>query len=68
MANAALKTVTNNAGLVGEFITEARLDTLNAGLASRGLDASRIISIFELPAQPVAGGRPARYRVLYRQA
>ncbi len=68
MATIALKTVPSTAGLVGEFITEARLDTLNAALSTRGLDASRIISIFEMPAQPVANGHPARYRVLYRQA
>ncbi|MFN3622425.1 MAG: hypothetical protein ACK4TP_00035 [Hyphomicrobium sp.] len=67
MGTLALKTVASTAGLVGEFVTEARLDALNGALASRGLDSSRIITIFELPAQPVAGGHPARYRVLYRQ-
>lgn len=67
MATVALKTVSSTAGLVGEFITEARLDALNAALASHGLDASRIISIFEIPGQPVGNGHPARYRVLFRQ-
>jgi hypothetical protein len=53
-------------GLVGEFVTEARLEALNAALAAHGVDASRIIAIFEMPGQPVANGHPARYRVLYR--
>jgi hypothetical protein len=53
---------------VGELITEARLDALNAALAAHGLDASRIITIFEVPGQPVANARPARYRVLFRKA
>jgi hypothetical protein len=52
---------------VGELITEARLEALNAALAARGIDASRIIAVFELPAQPIANARPARYRVLFRQ-
>lgn len=68
MATVAFKTASSAAVLVGEFITEARVEALNAGLVSRGLDASRIISVFEMPAQPVANGHPARYRVLYRQA
>lgn len=68
MATTALKTVSGSTGLVGEFITEARLDSLNAALVARGLDAGRIISIFELPARPVGNGHPARYRVLYRQS
>ena len=67
MANVALKSVPSTAGLVGEFVTEARFDALIGALTSRGLDASRIISIFEMPAQPVANGHPARYRVLFRQ-
>ena len=53
---------------VGEFFTEARLDALNAALAAHGVDASRIIAIFELPGQPVANGHPARYHVLYRKS
>jgi hypothetical protein len=54
-------------GVVGEFVTEARLDALNAALAAHGVDASRIISIFEVPAQPVANALPPRYHVLYRR-
>jgi hypothetical protein len=53
--------------VVGEFTTEARLEALNAALAAHGVDANRIITIFELPGQPVASGHPARYHVLYRK-
>jgi hypothetical protein len=52
---------------VGEFVSEARLDALNAALAVHGVDSSQIIAIFETPGQPVANGHPARYRVLYRK-
>ena len=56
-------------GVVGEFVTEARLDALNAALAAHGVDASWIITIFEVPA---SGGRQRacrpRYHVLYRRS
>ena len=52
---------------VGEFFTEARLDALNAALAAHGVDASRIITIFEIPGQSVANALPPRYHVLYRK-
>jgi hypothetical protein len=53
-------------GVVGSFVTEARLDALNAALAAHGVDANRIISIFQLPG-PVANSLPARFQVLYRK-
>ena len=53
---------------VGAFVTEARLDALNAALAAHGVDASRIISIFPIPGQPVANSLPARFQVLYRKS
>ncbi len=52
---------------VGEFFTEARLDALNAALAAHKVDASRIITIFEVPGQSVANALPPRYHVLYRK-
>ena len=52
--------------VVGLFITEARLDALNAALAAHGVDATRIISIFQLPGQPIANSLPPRF-VLYRK-
>jgi hypothetical protein len=64
-----MSTITaRNDAAVGEFITEARIDSLNSELAAHGVDASRIISIFRLPAEPVANAAPERYRVLYRKA
>jgi hypothetical protein len=53
--------------VVGSFISEARLDALNAALAAHGVDAARIISIFQLPGQPVANSMPPRFQVLYRK-
>jgi hypothetical protein len=62
------KSVSKSAGaVVGEFVAEARLEALNAALAAHGVDASRIITIFQMPGQPVANGHPARYHVLYRK-
>lgn len=55
-------------GGVGEFITEARLDALNRALDAHGVDASQIITIFELPARLIANALPARFQVLYRKA
>ncbi len=54
-------------GIVGELVTEARLDTLNAALAAHGVDSSRIITIFEVPGHGAANAPPRRYRVLYRR-
>lgn len=62
------KPVSKTAGsVVGDFVTEAQIDALNAALAAHGVDANGIITIFELPGQPVANGHPARYHVLYRK-
>jgi len=52
---------------VGELITEDRIEALNSGLAAHGVDASRIIAIFKIPAQPIANAAPARFRILYRK-
>jgi hypothetical protein len=52
---------------VGEFFAEARLDALNAALAAHGVDASRIVTIFEVRGQFVANALPPRYHVLYRK-
>ena len=55
-------------GIVGELVTEARLEALNAALAAHGVDSCCIITIFELAGQPIANGHPPRYHVLYRKA
>ena len=52
--------------MVGELITEARVDALNGALAENGIDASQIIAVFELPGVAIANAVPARFRVLYR--
>ncbi len=57
-----------SAGAVGEFITDARIDALNRDLARHGVEAGQIITIFKLPAQPVANASTAKFRVLYRTA
>jgi hypothetical protein len=62
-----IKPITAACALVGEFVTEARLEALNAALAAHGVDAARIISIFQLPGQPVANSMPPRFQVLYRK-
>jgi hypothetical protein len=59
-----LPTVAN--GAVSELVTEARIEALNHALAEYGIDASRIITILEMPAQLIANSVPARFRVLYR--
>jgi hypothetical protein len=63
-----LKPITAASASVGEFFTEARLEALNAALAAHGVDANRIISIFEMPGRSVANAVPPRYHVLYRKA
>jgi hypothetical protein len=55
-------------GMVGEIITETHIDALNRSLAEHGVDASQIITILEIPAQPIANAIPARFRILYRAA
>ena len=55
-------------GMVGEIITDAGVEALNRSLAEHGVDASEIITILEIPAQPIANAIPARYRILYRAA
>jgi hypothetical protein len=54
-------------GIVGELVTEARLDALNAALAAHGVDSSRIITIFEMPGHGAANAPPRRYWVLFRK-
>jgi hypothetical protein len=68
MTTSGLKVISAAAsGGVGELVTEARLDALNAALAAHGVDASRIITIFEVPGQGLANALPRRYRVLFRK-
>jgi hypothetical protein len=65
-STSSLRTSASTGGMVGEIITEARVDALNRSLAEHGVDASQIITIFEMPAQHIGNAIRARYRVLYR--
>jgi hypothetical protein len=51
---------------VGEFITEASVEMLNAALADRRIRADRIITVLHVPGQPLANSTTAKFRVLYR--
>jgi hypothetical protein len=57
---------TSAAREVGEFVTIASIDALNAKLAERGIDAGRIIAVLPLAPQVAATPAPERFRVLYR--
>jgi hypothetical protein len=57
---------TNRADVVGEIVTDATIDALNAALADRGIDATRIISILPAPGQALVTVSAPKFRVLYR--
>jgi len=65
MAIAQLFT-TNRADVVGEIVTDATVDALNAALADRGIEAERIISILPLAGQSMVSVTQPKFRVLYR--
>jgi hypothetical protein len=56
----------NRADAVGEIVTEATIDALNAALSDRGIEAERIISIVPVAAQSLVTVKGLQYRVLYR--
>jgi hypothetical protein len=58
--------LSNRPDAVTEFLTDARVDALNAALSDRGISADRIITILHVPGQTVANPKPAQFRVLYR--
>jgi hypothetical protein len=51
---------------VGEFFTEASVETLNAELANRGIGPDRIITVLHVPGQTMARPTAPQFRVLYR--
>jgi hypothetical protein len=57
---------TNRADAIGEIVTDATLDALNAALSDRGIEAERIISILPVAAQSLVTVKAPQYRVLYR--
>lgn len=59
---------TNRADVVGEIVTDATVDALNAALADRGIEAERIISILPVAGQSMVNVVGPKFRVLYRAA
>ena len=57
---------TNRADAIGEIVTDATIDALNAALSDRGIDAERIISIMPVSAQALVTVKGPQFRVLYR--
>jgi hypothetical protein len=55
-----------NSAVVGEILTDARIDVLNAKLIERGISADQLIAILPVEAQIVANPKPPQFRVLYR--
>ena len=58
--------LSNQHGKVGEFITEACVDMLNAELADRSIGPDRIITVLHVPRQTMANPTVPKFRVLYR--
>ena len=57
---------TNRADAIGEIVTDATIDALNAALSDRGIDAERIISILPVAGQALVTVKGPQFRVLYR--
>jgi hypothetical protein len=62
----AQRSSTNRADVVGEIVTDANVDALNAALADRGIDAERIISVLPVAGQSMVTVSEPKFRVLYR--
>jgi hypothetical protein len=56
----------NRADAIGEIVTDATVDALNAALSDRGIEAGRIITILPVAAQSLVTVKAPQYRVLYR--
>lgn len=66
MAIAQAVPQSNRARVLDEVVVEAKIETLNAVLADRGISAERIVSVIPLPGQTLVSPTPPQYRVLYR--
>ena len=66
MVTSETSAASNRADGVMELFTEARVDSLNAVLADRGIAADKIITILHVPGQTLANPTPPQFRVLYR--
>ena len=65
---AAPQRALNNADVVGEVYTEARIEALNSALAERGISGEQVIAILPEAGQTMVKPTPPRFRVLYRTA
>ncbi|KQW22631.1 hypothetical protein ASC80_04530 [Afipia sp. Root123D2] len=65
---AAPQRALNNADVVGEVYTEARIEALNTALAERGISGEQVIAILPEAGQTMVKPTPPRFRVLYRTA
>jgi hypothetical protein len=59
-------TFSNNANVVGEFFTEARIEALNTELLKREISAAQVIAILSIAGQIMVSPTPPQFRVLYR--
>jgi hypothetical protein len=67
MAQTAIH-LSNAPDAVGEIVTDASVEALNAALAQRGIDPAQIISILPVAAKTLVTIAPEKFRVLYRLA
>jgi hypothetical protein len=58
--------LSNNANVVAEIFTEAKIDALNTKLMERGISADQVIAILPVEAQIMANPTPPQFRVFYR--
>jgi hypothetical protein len=65
---AAPQRALNNADVVGEVYTEAKIEALNSALAERGISGEQVIAILPEAGQTMVRPTPPRFRVLYRTA
>jgi hypothetical protein len=66
MAATEQNTSSSRRDIVKELLTEARVESLNAALADRGITGDRIIAILHVAGQTMANPTPSQFRVLYR--
>ncbi len=66
MSQAHVAPLSNTTDTVRELYIEADIDQLNAALRERGVAASDIIAIMQVPGQTMVRPTPPQFRVLYR--
>jgi hypothetical protein len=66
MAAPQRATLSNNASVVDEFFTDARIEALNSELIKREIAAEQVITILPVAGQIMVSPTPPQFRVLYR--